>query len=280
MNLHHWKAFKFKFEDETPTLFPVFSRVPQGSVLGPVLYTLFTADLPLDNNTSTATFADDTVIMATSENLVTSSNKLQNNIILLENWLSKWRIKANASKSVQVTFTLRKDSCPPVVLNNNQLPQADHAKYLGIYLEKLETWQKHIFTKRKQLGLKQTSLFWLIGTYSSLALQNKVLIYKAIIKPIWSYGIQLWGTAAKTNIDILQRFQSKILRLIANAPRYVTNATLHQDLNIPTVQEEIQKFSTKYLSRLQSHPNILASDLSHPPSYRRRLKRLLPFDLF
>ena len=60
---------------------------------------------------------------------------------------------------------------------------------------------------------------------------------------------------------------------MANAPKYVTNATLHHDLNIPTVQEEIQNFSTKYLSRLQSHPNILAS-------YRRRLIRLSPSDLF
>ena len=86
----------------------------------------------------------------------------------------------------------------------------------------------------------QTSLFWLIGAYSSRSLQNKVL--KAIIKPIWSYGIQLWGTAAKTNIDILQRVKSKILRLLANATRYNTNATLYQDLNIPTVQEDTQKY--------------------------------------
>ena len=128
--------------------------------------------------------------MATSQNSVTASNKLQNNIILLENWLSKWRIKANASKSVQVTFTLRKDSCPPVVLNN-QLAQANHAKNLGIYLEKQLTWQKHIFKKRKPLGLKQNSLFWLNYPYSLQSLQNKVLIYKAIIKTICSYGIHL-----------------------------------------------------------------------------------------
>ena len=70
-----------------------------------------------------------------------------------------------------------------------------------------------------------------------------------------NYGIQIWS--------IRQRFQSKILRLIANALRYVTNATLHQDVNISTVQVEIQKFRTKYLSRLQSHPIILASELSH-----------------
>jgi hypothetical protein len=54
-----------------------------------------------------------------------------------------------------------------------------------------------------------------------------LLIYKAVIKPIWSYGIELWGCASKSNIVIIQRSQSKILRATANAPRYITNHTLH-----------------------------------------------------
>jgi hypothetical protein len=56
---------------------------------------------------------------------------------------------------------------------------------------------------------------------------NKLLIYKTIFKPIWTYGIVLWGCASKSNIAIKQRYQSKILRTITNAPRYVTNQTLH-----------------------------------------------------
>jgi hypothetical protein len=48
---------------------------------------------------------------------------------------------------------------------------------------------------------------WLLGRKSKLSTNNKLLIYKAILKPIWSYGIQLWGTASTSNIEILGRFQ-------------------------------------------------------------------------
>jgi len=74
---------------------------------------------------------------------------------------------------------------------------------------------------------------WLIGKKSRLSIENKLLIYQAVIKPIWSYGIELWDCASKSNIVIMQRSQSKILRAISNAPRYVTNHTLHTDFNIP-----------------------------------------------
>jgi hypothetical protein len=76
--------------------------------------------------------------------------------------------------------------------------------------------------KRKQVDLKTKEIKWLIGKKSLLSIENKLLIYKVAIKPIWSYGIELWGCAGKSNIVIMQRSQSKILRAIANAPRYVT----------------------------------------------------------
>src|SRR5580765_7654605 len=65
-----------------------------------------------------------------------------------------------------------------------------------------------IFNKRKALDLKLRKLYWLICRKSQLSLQNKLLLYKSILKPIWSYGIQFWGTSANSNIEILQRFQS------------------------------------------------------------------------
>jgi hypothetical protein len=61
-------------------------------------------------------------------------------------------------------------------------------------------------------------MYWLLGCKSKLSTNNKLRIYKAILKPIWSYGIQLWGTTSNSNIEILERFQSKVLRLIVDAP--------------------------------------------------------------
>jgi hypothetical protein len=102
-----------------------------------------------------------------------------------------------------------------------------------------------------------------------LSLENKLLIYKTILKPIWTYGIPLWGTARNSNIEILQRFQNKVLRSIVNAPRYVPNTIIHNDLQIPTVKAEITNFSTRYREKLITHPNELIPVLLEEEEPRR-----------
>ncbi|CAH2100509.1 unnamed protein product [Euphydryas editha] len=194
-------------------------------------------------------------------------------------WLATWRIKANESKSVQVTFTTRGDTCPPVKLNGVQIPQANEARYLGLYLDRRLTWKKHIFTKRKALGIQLRKMYWMLGKKSQLSMSNKLLLYKCILKPIWTYGIQLWGTAANSNLEILQRFQSKMLRIITDAPWFVTNQQLHHDLEIRTVQEEIKHSIKSYRNRLENHPNILTVHLMNNITIIKRLKRKSPRDL-
>jgi hypothetical protein len=66
-------------------------------------------------------------------------------------------------------------------------------------------------SKRKQLNLKTKPMHWLLGRRSALSTESRLLLYKAVLKPIWTYGIQLWGTASNCNIANLQRFQSKTL---------------------------------------------------------------------
>jgi hypothetical protein len=91
-------------------------------------------------------------------------------------------------------------------MNNVQLPCEDHVKYLGLHLDKKLSWRHHIFTKRKYLGITLTKMNWLLGRKSQLSQSNNLLLYKTILKPIWTYGIQLWGTASTSNIEILERF--------------------------------------------------------------------------
>lgn len=272
------RHFLVKYQDAHTSIFPVKSGVPQGSVLGPVLYLLYTADLPTTNGVVTATYADDTALLSMHEDPNQASQILQMNLNNIQTWLKKWRIQANATKSVHVTFTNRKGNCPPVTLNSQQLNQQQDVKYLGMHIDRKLTWKKHIFMKRKQLGLKLNGLYWLIGRKSQLCLQNKILIYKTILKPIWSYGIQLWGTASNSNLEILERFQSKTLRVMTNAPWYVPNNYIRNDLQIPTVKEEISNFAQKYQQRLLQHPNNLAKSLRRIPA-RRRLKRYIVSDL-
>jgi len=96
--------------------------------------------------------------------------------------------------------------------------------------------------KKKKLDLKTKEINWFIGGKKShLSTENKLLIYKAVIKPIWSYGIELWGCASKSNIVIMQRSEPKILRAIANALWYVMNHTLHANFNIPYVTSSMRE---------------------------------------
>ena len=74
-----------------------------------------------------------------------------------------------------------------------------------------------------------------------LSIENKLLIYKAVIKPIWSYVKNLCGCPSKTNTVIMQGSQYKILRAIPNELRYVTNHTPHTDFNIPYESDVIHE---------------------------------------
>jgi hypothetical protein len=148
-----------------------------------------------------------------------------------------------------------------------QLPQEEDVKYLGLHLDRRLTWHKHIFAKRKQLAITLTKIYWLLGRKSKLSTSNKLLVYKTMLKPIWTYAMQLWGMASTSNIEILERFQSKALRVIVEAPFYVPNTVIRRDLQIPKVKEEIRRFS--------SHPNDLTVNLIELPD-NRRLRRHLP----
>jgi hypothetical protein len=137
------------------------------------------------------------------------------------------------------------------------------------------TWHKHIFTKRKQLGITLTKVHWLLGLKSKQSTNNKILIYKTILKPIWTYGIQLWGTASTSNIEILERFQSKTLRIITDAPWYVPNETIRKDLQISDVASH---HSTQHNKRLSTYPNEPTLNLQEPP-WKRPLQRHVPISL-
>lgn len=250
----------------------VSAGVPQGSILGPFLYTIYTADMPTYIHTHTATFADDTALISIHKSPTTASQQLQSHIEVLEKWLDHWKIRVNPSKCVHVTFTLNKSKCPNIHINGLLVPEKDHIKYLGIHLDKRLTWTHHIEAKLIQIKLKMAQLNWLLNKYSYLSLENKVLIYKSMIKPIWTYGIQLWGTACSSNVEKLQRRQSVILRQIVHAPWYVRNSNLHKDLNIPTIRNEIINHCTKYADKLKVHTNPLALTLLRFSGHQR-LKR-------
>jgi hypothetical protein len=121
-----------------------------------------------------------------------------------------------------------------------------------------------------------------VQPYFSAALSVRsvnCLLYKTILKPLRIYGIPLWRTASNSNIEILQRFQNKVLRVLVNAPWYVPNGLIFSDRNVLTVRKVITILSAHNCGRLQAHPNHLAKILLEDEEESRRLKRFKPSDL-
>lgn len=143
-------------------LHEIHSGVPQGSVLGSILYLLYTADLPTNPQRTFVTYADDTAILAAHENPTVAFGLLQDSLDQVQLWLKTWRIRANETESINVTFTNRSETCPAVSLNGLAIPQSNEAKYLGMHLDRRLMWKKHIFMKRKQLGLQLSKYIGLL----------------------------------------------------------------------------------------------------------------------
>ena len=140
-------------------------------------------------------------------------------------------------------------------------------------------WREHVKKKKSELDIKYRKINWLIGRNSTLSIHNKIMIYKQILKPVWLYGIQIWGCAKNDVIRVIQTFQNKVLRNIVNAPWYVRNRVIHRDLKINTIETEIKNKAEAHELKLQLHVNVEIPALLNTTGLLRRLNRFKPHDL-
>jgi len=222
------RSFNVRHNLQHSNQFPISACVPQDSDIAPFLYTIYTSDLPTSENTIVETYTDDTALFSVFSGHTIASQQIHTLLNILSQWFINWKIKISESKSSFVTFTLRPQSCSAVSINNIDIPHSTEVKYLGLILDRRLTWSPHLKNKRKKLNSRLHLLRPLLR--SNLTIPIKIILYKTLLKPIWTYGIVIWGSAKNSNKRTIQAFQNIFQRVINGAPWFVSNESLNNDL--------------------------------------------------
>lgn len=252
---------------------PIFAGVPQGSVLGPALYILYTSDLPVSSDTVICTFADDTAILACGKNKDSASSILQSHLTQVADWSNRWKLELNETKSHHVTFSLRQGDTNPIMIDQKPVPQTNVVKYLGLHLDRRLTWERHILTKIKCAKIKQAELNWLLGTRSSLSVRNKILLFQAAVMPILTYGSELWATCSRSLFSKVESYYNGQIRKITGVPWYVRNTIVQRDFGVTPLLEIVKKRLENYRTRLVNHPSAAARPLADEAGFTRLKRR-------
>lgn len=269
------RTFSVAYEEVTSAPRPIRAGVPQGSVLGPTLFLIYINTLPVMPNCSLFLFADDTAITTSSSQHQMAVRRLQGYADVLTTWFSRWRLSIHPQKSQAITFTRRRPSdVVPIRLAGEPVPWSTSVAYLGVTLDEKLTWQAHLENVSNKVSKRMAMLYPLYNKKSALTLQNKLLLYKQVIRPAMTYGCQVWGVTAKTHLHKLQVLQSRFLRISTNSPYYLPNNTIHRDLGIPAIDQYIHFLCEPFFNKLSQSFNQLIRglgeyDLDPGETYKR-----------
>ena len=142
------RQFRICYKNTTLGFRQIRAGVPQGSCLSPLLYSLFTTDIPQSGRGGKlGVYADDTLVLASSRSHREARQNVQSHLNKINRWTIKDKTKLNASKSVEVVFTNRPFTHIPLMLGENKIPFDKVSKYLGLHLDSKLKWGTHIKKK-------------------------------------------------------------------------------------------------------------------------------------
>ena len=269
------RKFQVIVGDSLSTPRTLRAGVAQGSVISPTLYNLYTADFPKCDSVSVFSYADDVALISTDRNEKYANMFLQKALKEINSYFSKWKITINAEKSQHIFFTTRilLSNCK-LKINHKEVPKVSCVKYLGVHIDQCLNWGKQVTATVKKGQQAFGMLYPMLCRDSRLSSNNKLLIYKQMIRPILTYGSLVWGTAAKIHINRLQILQNKCIRVALNAPYRSNMGRIHKELGIKSIQDFVREMSIKKLKAAEIHINSLISQsLTYQTTYRPRRNR-------
>jgi len=215
----------------------VLSGIPQGSILGPLLFIIFINDLVdiCTDNIKMFLFADDAKMYCHVRDIV-DKDKLQSGIDKFVKWTDKWQVKLNIDKckviSIHHRRYLKTSVVPSYVMNDTVLEEVEEIKDLGVHYDTLLLFDKHVSEKVK----KAYSMLGIIKrNFAYISRNCFVILYKSLVRSHLEYANSVWYPKRKTDIDKLERVQKRATKLIPELSNKSYSNRL-KSLNLPTLK--------------------------------------------
>ena len=241
-SIHLWlsnflcsRTMRVVLEGEASEEVPVASGVPQGTVLGPILFLCHINDLTQCVNSQVRLFADDCLLYRPidtfQDHLI-----LQKDLSSLEKWASLWGMKFNAKKCYILRIR-NKMNYLFYKLDNSILQQVTDNPYLGLQISQDLKWNTHICNISKKAN---STLGFLQRNLKHCPKSCRLTAYLSLVRSTLEYGSIVWDSHYRTDIDRLERIQSKAARFINqdfHSRETGCVSAMLRDLGLPSLQE-------------------------------------------
>ena len=221
--------------------------VPQGSVLGPLLFILYTNDLPgCIRHSKSILFADDTTIYVSSADVNTLYTMMNDDLRTVSDWFHANKLSLNVSKTNYILFSKLQDICRnrSVSLCGGDIKKVTSTKFLGMTIDCMLKWDKHIEFISKKIS---SSLFIMNKIKHNVSSKLLKTLYYSMVYPYLTYGIPLWGNTFRTITNRLNILNKKALRVITKSNYCAHTEPLFKSMNILNF-EDLHTYCTNQFS--------------------------------
>ena len=214
--------------------------VPQGSILGPLLFLVYINDITTDINANIRLFADDTSLYIVVDHPDTASTVLNRDLQTVYSWSQTWLVSFNPVKSKSMLFSrkIKKPVHPQLHMNNIAIEHVESHKHLGITLSSDAKWTQHI-------SLMLGKAWKRIGLLRSLKhhLNRPCLekMYMSFIRPLLEYGDILWDNCTNQQKSDIESVQNEAARIVSGATKYCNIQSMLAELKWETLADRRKK---------------------------------------